>query len=136
MGLTILSCIIFGIGIALMIASDKYRDTTEIKYFGVGVICMVIGVIFTCTFLVMSISNYINYDLNYQCALYEKQVLECRLENKDTNTVGNELLYNDIVEFNNELRRTKKYANSPWTNWLYNADIATIDYIEIDGLNN
>ena len=47
------------------------------------------------------------------------------------NIVGNEMLYNDVVEFNNELRRIKKWANSPWVSWFYNQKIASIDYIEI-----
>jgi hypothetical protein len=59
-------------------------------------------------------------------------MLEYRIEHIEENITGNEMLYNDIVEFNNELRSTKKWANNPWTNWFYNQDIATIDYIEIE----
>jgi hypothetical protein len=73
-----------------------------------------------------------NEDIYYQNVLYEKEMLEYRIEHIEENITGNELLYNDIVEFNNELRSVKKWANSPWTNWFYNQDIATIDYIELD----
>lgn len=134
--LTILSCIIFGIGIAFMVKhmmfKPKYRDVV----FGTGVICFSIGLIACCVVVGGIALNYANYDVNYQDAIHEKQVLEYRLKNKDENTIGNELLYNDIVEFNNELRHTKKWANNPWTSWFHNANIASIDYIEIDGLNN
>ena len=71
------------------------------------------------------------WELDYENKLYEKQVLEYRLEQVDDNITGNEMLYNDIVAFNNGLRRTKRLSNSPWTNWFFNKDIATIDYIEI-----
>lgn len=79
------------------------------------------------------INAQINGDVKYQNALYEKEVLEYRIEEADKNIVGNELLYGDIVEFNNDLRTIKKWANNPWTNWFFNEDIATIDYVEING---
>lgn len=73
----------------------------------------------------------INEDIDYQSALYEKEVIEYRIDNMSDNIVGNEMLYNDVVEFNNELRRIKKWANNPWVSWFYNQKIASIDYIEI-----
>ena len=69
-------------------------------------------------------------EIDYQQSLYEKQVIEYRIENQDKDIVGNELLYQDIVEFNNNLRTQKQYANNIWVNWFYNDKIATIDYIE------
>ena len=71
---------------------------------------------------------------NYQNALYEKQVLEYRLEHNSENEVGNELLYSDIVKFNESIRNDKKYANNFWVGLFYNDKIAEIDYIEIDGI--
>lgn len=73
----------------------------------------------------------INEDIKYESALYEKEVIEYRIDNMSDNMVGNEMLYNDVVEFNNELRRIKKWANNPWVNLFYNQKIASIDYIEI-----
>jgi hypothetical protein len=60
-------------------------------------------------------------------------MLEYRIEHMEENITGNEMLYNDIVEFNNTLRNEKKWALNPWTNWFNNQDIASIDYIELDG---
>ena len=79
---------------------------------------------------VVIINNKVNEDIDYQNALHEKEVIEYRIDNMEDNIVGNEMLYNDIVEFNNELRSVKKWANNPWTNWFNNQKIATIDYIE------
>lgn len=87
-------------------------------------------VLFTCIILILI--EQIGKDVDYQNKLYEREVLEYRIENMDDNIVGNEMLYNDIVEFNNSLRSTKKWANNPWTNWFNNRDIATIKYIEIE----
>ena len=90
-----------------------------------------VGLLITGAFI---IDANINRDVKYQNALYEKEMLEYRIDNMSENIVGNEMLYNDIVEFNNELRSTKKWANNPWTNWFHNPDIATIDYIEFNHL--
>ena len=51
----------------------------------------------------------------------------------EENITGNEMLYNDIVEFNNELRSVKKWVSNPWTNWFNNQKVASIDYVEIGG---
>ena len=96
---------------------------------GIFLICLgIVGSMFTGAFIV---SNYIGYDIKYQNKLHEKEMLEYRIEHMTDNFTCNEMLYSDIVEFNNELRSTKKWANSPWTNWFNNQDIAAIDYIEL-----
>lgn len=78
------------------------------------------------------IDAQVNRDVKYQNVVYEKEMLEYRIKHMEENITGNEMLYSDIVEFNNELRSVKKWANNPWTNWFYNQDVATIEYIEID----
>lgn len=82
--------------------------------------------------LICIVKVNINKDIDYEQKLYEKTTIEYRIENKDSLGVGNELLYDDIIYFNNSLRSTKKWANNPWTSWFFNEDIATIDYIEIN----
>lgn len=125
------------IGIILLVIEKKcrrkiswsIRDTLE----SIGIALIIIGTItsiFTCALIV---SNAIGYELNYQNALHEKEMLEYRIEHMEENITGNEMLYNDIVEFNNELRAEKKWANNLWTNWFNNKDIASLDYIELNG---
>ncbi len=75
-------------------------------------------------------------EATYRNTMYQKSVLEYRLENQTENLVGNELLYNDIVEFNNNLRTCKELSKNPFTNWFYNSKVAKIDYINIDGVSN
>ena len=67
---------------------------------------------------------------DYEKALMQREMLEYRLEN-DGLGIGNELLYNDIVEFNKELKDAKYYIDNLWTNWFVNGYIAEIDYIEV-----
>lgn len=85
-------------------------------------------VIFGCGLCVLI--TQVNKQIDYEKALYEKQVLEYRLENCE-DLQGNELLYADITAFNNKLRNTKYWANNLWTSWFYNDKVVTIDYIEI-----
>lgn len=97
-----------------------------------GFLLMMIGGFATAVIVISVLIVQVNKDVDYQNALYEKEMIEYRIDHADEDIVGNELLYNDIVEFNNDLRTIKKYANSYWTNWFFNEDIATIDYIELD----
>lgn len=78
------------------------------------------------------IANFAGLEVRYENKIYEKEMLEYRIEHYEPSAVGNELLYNDVVKFNNNLRSIKKWAASPWTNWFYNHKIATIEYINLE----
>lgn len=125
----ILAIIFFIVTIVCWCIVNKYYPSENFY------ITTVFLTIFTILFLVLVGSciaeTKINEDINYQSTLYEKEVIEYRIDNMSDNIVGNEMLYNDVVEFNNELRRIKKWANNPWVNLFYNQKIASIDYIEI-----
>lgn len=72
----------------------------------------------------------INKDVDYQVALNERDALVYRLEHREDNMVGNEMLYSEVTEFNNGLLSTKKWADSPWIGCFFNEKIADLDYIE------
>lgn len=118
------------VGIVLMNYADKHCDSSGVWFAGTMLTAlMAIGII-VCGYGI--IDTQISKDVAYQNAVYEREMLEYRIDNIEEDIVGNELLYNDIVEFNNNLRSVKKWANNPLTNWFYVKDIATIDYIKID----
>lgn len=124
-------CVIalFVVGIMLMNYANKHFDKDIIFIIGVILFsAMGIGLII-CGGTILD--TQINKSVDYQNALYEKEMLEYRIENMESDIVGNEMLYNDIVEFNNNLRGIKKWADNPLTNWFYNQQIADIDYVEI-----
>ena len=113
----------------MLIAFNEYHESfVGTMFVALGAVSLVFAVAFIA-------SEQIRAENNYQKTMYQKEVLEYRLQNQDENIVGNELLYNDIVEFNNNLRDVKKWSANPWTSWFNNAKIATINYIEIPGLN-
>lgn len=97
-------------------------DFISFAFRSAGMIVLIIS-------LTMCGVTYVNADIDYQNKLEEKELLEYRI-NQQNDIVGNELLYSQIVEFNNDLRYTKKWAKNPWTNWFFNQKIAdNIDYI-------
>lgn len=124
----------FVAGIILVIIGESskisYNAWNAIASIGIG--CLVLGGVLGMITGGISIGTAMNADIDYEKTIYERDVLEYRLEQLDENMTGNELLYNDIVEFNNELRYTKKWADSPWTSWFFNQKIADVEYIELD----
>lgn len=112
----------------VLINRSNYNDVAE--FIGVMLVVIMALVVGICSIVI--IKTQMNKEVIYQNKLYEKEVLEYRIDNMEEDVVGNEMLYNDIVEFNNELRDVKKWANNPLVNWFYAKDVATIDYVELD----
>lgn len=128
LGLLVLGIILTIIYNKVDFQSWKVRDAIDYAKFAM----FFAGIIVTATCLFVIFLNAMTYDTEYQNMLYTRDVLEYRIEHMSENVTGNEMLYNDIVEFNNELRSVKKWANNPWSNWFVNQDVATIDYVELD----
>ena len=133
--ITLITIALLAVGITFLIEKKNIEDYHARNVVdGLGFWFTAIGVILTFFVSLFLIDNAAFREVNYQNALYEKEMLEYRIEHMENNITGNEMFYNDIVEFNNELRSTKKWANNPWVNWFNNQDIATIDYIELDDM--
>lgn len=126
---------LFAIGVIVLIINNKFKFSWEIHdiLFDIGITCTVAGLFLGVILGTFALGNAISYDLDYQNALHEREVIEYRLDHMSENITGNEMLYNDIVEFNNMLRSQKKWANNPWTSWFHNKKIAALDYIELGG---
>ena len=129
LGLLIVGIILAIVNAKVYFENWKVRDWIEWIKFP----ALFIGSIITTASIVIILINATIYDVEYQNMLHTREMLEYRIEHMEENITGNEMLYNDIVEFNNELRAEKKWALNPWTNWFNNQDIASIDYIELDG---
>lgn len=127
---TLLAIFILIIGIFFLVI----RRASDSLFF-TGAPCVVVGTIFSIFFVCMAISVKVNCDVDYENKLAEKQMIEYRIEQGEE-IAGNELLYTQIVEFNNSLRKTKKWSSNPWTSWFHNAKIAELDYIEIKEVNS
>ena len=100
-------------------------------HIGLVLICL-FGVVFI-TSLVFVLLKNVSEGRIFEEYIYERAVLVYRVEN-EKDLKNNELLYRDIVKFNNKLRLHKHYHNSVWIGWLFSFDIAKIDYVEIEGV--
>ena len=128
---TIISLVVLVVGILLIVLSKnrKLRYWTREHLEFTGLLFIVLGALVSVICVGCIIGNASTRDITYQNVLHQREMLEYRIEHMEDNITGNEMLYNDIVEFNNELRSVKKWANNPWTNWFTNQDVATIDYV-------
>lgn len=107
--------------------SPEWLSFTSWCLFGLGLVAIV-----CCLIIIACVQPAAQ--LKYEQCLYEKEVLEARLDQLDENpdAVGNELLYRDIIDFNNNLRNVKRWGSSKWVNWYNNMIIAeNVDYIDL-----
>lgn len=129
--ITLICFAVIIVGIALVIIGNRVDDwNTRENLKLIGWMVIVIGIFASVVAVGFIIGNATVCELDYQNFLHEKEILEYRIEHMEENITGNEMLYNDIVEFNNELRSVKKWVSNPWTNWFNNQKVASIDYIE------
>ena len=127
--LFIISLVIFVGGLFLLFVEDKKFCFNEILYI-IAFLTTVIGSVALVVCSLFAIITVCTKNIKFEKAAYEKEMLEYRLENQEENLVGGELLYNDILEFNNELKVHKKYSKNLFTNWYCNDKIAEMDYID------
>lgn len=133
MGLIIIFGVLLVVSIIIAVAGTKcYNEGISILG---GLSALVFGVAFIVA-TVIALTVQIPKNKNYEQSVYEKSVIEYRLEHQQDNIVGNELLYNDIVSYNNHLRAHKRYSDNFMLNLFYNDKIATIEYISIEGVEN
>lgn len=119
------------VGILMAVIYNNSKSYSELIEIASGVL-IALGSVFTLCFGVAGLVEQLRKDTGYQNALYERSVLVYRMENEELS--GNEMLYTQIMEFNNELRTIKRWSENTWVGMLYNEKIATIDYIEIPGV--
>lgn len=131
MGVLIIALAVFAIGIIILVCENK--GLIAEVWALVGIMTATIGLILTLVLgaYAVVVAVKVGIGTEYQNAVFERETIVYRLDKESENIVGNELLYNDIVEFNNKLRSAKNGAGNFWINWYYNKDIATIEYIEL-----
>lgn len=130
--ITLIGVVLIGTGFILgKIAEGKaWRVANRLEDF--QLVATVIGWVVTVGSVCAILLNVSFMQHDYESKLYERDVLEYRIEHLSDNVVGNETLYNDVVEFNNHLRWVKRTAENPWTSWFSNYRVAELDYVELD----
>lgn len=87
----------------------------------------IIGVIVCAGVLIANRSPRL-VEKNYQSIMIERDALVYRLDTEPI--VGNELLYKDIITFNQELNDCKLDRDNPWISWFVAPELASIEPID------
>ena len=132
MGIIIIFGVILIIGIAAFIV---YQHTAIDEWcFGTGIMCTMLGGfgILLCGAICLCTLNNANVDYAYM--LDKREAIEYRLEQieKDENLLVNGGVYDDIVEYNAEVRYYKTWCiYNFWTGWFNPAPIDELEYIDL-----
>lgn len=125
--ITIICAVCFIVGIILALVNDEYwyNDAIEVISFilivagGIGLILCILIIIIT----------HINVEAQLQALQNTRDMLIYRLEHINELPAGNEMLYSEITEFNNQLYENIINSRNPWINWFYNSEFNNIPLI-------
>lgn len=129
MGIMLISALCVALGIVFIIIGMK-------KYNDLDFVGIVLTVIFGFAFLICLMITVVSQTTaDLQCGKLQerKNAIEYRLEQidaNDQNIMINGGIYDDIVEYNNDVRKHKTFRNSFWTNWFVSKGLDEFDYIE------
>ena len=92
----------------------------------VGGVCTIVAII--CIIAAAAENGIVTEDL-----IAKREAIEYRLEqcDEDTNVIVNGGVYNDLVEYNAEVRRHKRWTHDPWVGWFYPDGPAELEYIDL-----
>lgn len=71
-------------------------------------------------------------DIDYRQTVYERDELQYRWDCSNHDAMQ---LYDDIVRFNRELCSCKHYYDNLWIGIFFNDKVATIEYVDIGGID-
>lgn len=125
--ITIICAICLIASIVLLYLDDNYCANDIIGI--IGFVLLIIGVIGLCICLIMIITTHVNVEAQLQTLQNTRDMLVYRLEHINELPAGNEMLYSEITEFNNQLYRNIINSQNPWINWFYNSALNNIPLI-------
>ena len=135
MGLVILAVVLIVICVVCAVKHNKSVWSSDGWIIGSMVSGGFAAVLVIC-FILFGIDTICTDELVYEKMVEKKTAIEYRLEHLDDedNYMTNGGVYKDLVEYNNELRDLKYWANSFWVGW-FSPDKAAdeLDYIKLPG---
>ena len=95
----------------------------------------VAGTFITFICLTLILGSHVNVDFNIYNAQLKRDTIIKQIDCVDTeyeDTSKIEVI-NRVYEWNQKVYKQKYYAESPWTNWLFNKEYAdSLEYIELE----
>lgn len=135
MGLVILAVVLVAICVICAVKGNKSVWSSEGWFIG-SLVSGAFAAISILLMLIGGIDTICTDELVYEKMVEKKTAIEYRLEHLDDENsyMTNGGVYEDLVEYNNELRDLKYWANSFWVGW-FNPDKAAdeLDYIKLPG---
>lgn len=125
--ITIICAICLIAGIVLLCLDNNCWANDIISL--MGFILFIAGVIGLGICLIMIIVMHVNVDAHLQTLQNTRDMLVYRLEHINELPAGNEMLYSEITEFNNQLYRNIINSQNPWISWFYNSALNNIPLI-------
>ena len=133
MGTIIILVLICIISFILSKIFIEYDVDSSLFVFGVSNVIVCILSFCVSVLLIVSIVSAHTYSGYSKKETFKerRESLIMALEEENNITINNQL-YKDIQEYNTELRETKHWSNSFWTNWFYYDNYSDIEYIVIE----
>ena len=93
----------------------------------------IIGGVCTTLAIISIIVAVANDGILTENLIAKREAIEYRLEqcDEDANIMVNGGVYEDLVEYNEEVRRHKRWTHDPWVGWFYSDGPADLEYIEL-----
>lgn len=128
--LTILAILVFIFG---FFCWWRYDDWGNEGWICGAVLSWVAGGVCAIVAVVAIIIAATHNDIITENLIARHEAIEYRLEQceEDTNVIVNGGVYNDLIEYNAEVRRHKRWTHDPWVGWFYSDGPAELEYIEL-----
>ena len=130
--LTILAVLVIAFGFFCLWRSKKSSWYDDNWAFG-AILSWIIGGVLTIIAIVSIIVAVAQNDIVTEDLIAQREAIEYRLEqcDEDANVMINGGVYEDLVEYNAEVRRHKRWTHDPWVGWFYSDGPAELEYIEL-----
>ena len=127
---TILAVLVFAFG---FFCWWKYDDWCDDGWLFGALVSWVIGGVCVIIAIAAIISAAAQDGIVTENLIAQREAIEYRLEQceEDTNVMINGGVYDDLVEYNAEVRRHKRWTHDPWVGWFYSDSPAELEYIKL-----
>lgn len=132
MGLFWIGLGVLAIAIVLHIAYNCWWNSPDC-FLAISMVSYIIGCGLVVVCGIACITCSVSNDIEYQQELHKREAIVYRLEHLDSeeNLLVNGGVYDDIVEFNNNLLTYKTWTHNPWVGCFLTDKVAELDYIEL-----
>lgn len=109
----------------------KFATAKDTSY----IICgAMVVIVFLISLIISIIQICDNVGIKSKKMIYQREVLEYRIEHLGSRAVEESALYTEITDYNARIVQERVIANNPWLNLFAQKSIAELDTIDIYGI--